>query len=261
MDIISFFRKHLTIAKESCCTTYRHPLFWHFVISVLFHNAYPKKDYRDYSNKKWTEIKQCPELIEIECERQRQKLAKKVLKRYTYIGQETIKRRKNRNKLYSKAFNMGDNCSIGYNVIIRKRHPVGDATIIMGHDVNLSRGVEIDYTGKVEIGNNVNIAQGTIILTHGHDFLGFKKNSDLLSQDIRLFATPLHIEDNVDIGTHCIILPGVSRIGVNAVISAGSVVTKEVPANSVVGGNPAIVLGTFPDEMKLFNAKNIKEND
>jgi maltose O-acetyltransferase len=54
-------------------------------------------------------------------------------------------------------------------------------------------------------------------------------------------ARPVLIEDNVWIGGGAILLPGVN-IGRNAVVGAGAVVTRSVPANTVVAGNPARVL-------------------
>jgi len=54
-------------------------------------------------------------------------------------------------------------------------------------------------------------------------------------------AKPIVIEDNVWLGGGAILLPGV-RIGRNAVVGAGAVVTRSVPANTVVAGNPARVI-------------------
>jgi maltose O-acetyltransferase len=54
-------------------------------------------------------------------------------------------------------------------------------------------------------------------------------------------AKPIMIEDNVWIGGGAILLPGV-RIGRNAVVGAGAVVSRSVPANTVVAGNPARVI-------------------
>ncbi len=54
-------------------------------------------------------------------------------------------------------------------------------------------------------------------------------------------AKPIKIEDNVWIGGGAILLPGV-RVGRNAVVGAGAVVTRNVPANTVVAGNPARVI-------------------
>ena len=54
-------------------------------------------------------------------------------------------------------------------------------------------------------------------------------------------AKPIVIEDNVWLGGGAILLPGV-RVGRNAVVGAGAVVTRSVPANTVVAGNPARVI-------------------
>ena len=59
-----------------------------------------------------------------------------------------------------------------------------------------------------------------------------------------LKTAPIVISDNVWIGMNAVILKGVT-IGENSVVAAGSVVTKNVPANTVVAGNPAVVIKTF----------------
>src|SRR3954451_2927550 len=60
----------------------------------------------------------------------------------------------------------------------------------------------------------------------------------------KLETRPVKISDNVWIGMHAIILKGVT-IGENSVVAAGAVVTKSVPANAVVAGNPAVVVKRF----------------
>ena len=58
---------------------------------------------------------------------------------------------------------------------------------------------------------------------------------------------PVIISNNVWIGMNATILKGVT-IGENSVVAAGAVVTKSVPANVVVGGNPAIIIKEFNDK-------------
>jgi acetyltransferase-like isoleucine patch superfamily enzyme len=60
----------------------------------------------------------------------------------------------------------------------------------------------------------------------------------------KLKTAPVKIADNVWIGMNAIILKGVT-IGENSVVAAGSVVTKSVPPNTVVAGNPALVVKQF----------------
>jgi acetyltransferase-like isoleucine patch superfamily enzyme len=60
----------------------------------------------------------------------------------------------------------------------------------------------------------------------------------------KLKTVPVKICDNVWIGMNAVILKGVT-IGENSVVAAGSVVTKSVPANTVVAGNPAVAVKTF----------------
>ena len=62
----------------------------------------------------------------------------------------------------------------------------------------------------------------------------------------KLMVAPVIIGDNVWIGMNATILKGVT-IGENSVVAAGSVVTKSVPPNTVVAGNPAIPVKTFPN--------------
>lgn len=85
--------------------------------------------------------------------------------------------------------------------------------------------------GGIEIGNNVLIASHTVITSLTHDInADFYKNT--------LIKRKVTIGNNVWIGSGAIILPGV-RISDGAVIGAGSVVTKDVPHNTIVAGVPA----------------------
>ncbi|AXX91792.1 acetyltransferase [Malaciobacter molluscorum LMG 25693] len=99
-----------------------------------------------------------------------------------------------------------------------------------GNNVNLNDTRIIDY-GKVIIGDNVKFSGENLILTSTHDF----KEFDTVNID------NVEIESNVWITYRCIILPGV-KIGENSIIGAGSVVTKNIPANVIAAGNPCKVI-------------------
>ncbi|WP_077306590.1 maltose O-acetyltransferase [Terribacillus halophilus] len=87
-------------------------------------------------------------------------------------------------------------------------------------------------TCEIKIGDNCMLAPGVHIYTATHPLHPVERNSGYE------LGKPVTIGDNVWIGGRAIINPGVT-IGHNAVIASGAVVTKDVPANTVVGGNPA----------------------
>src|SRR5699024_702282 len=98
----------------------------------------------------------------------------------------------------------------------------------------------------VKLNNNISIASGVRFITH--DVFRFILNTKYSSKE-NLFKANLgaiEVMDNVAIGADSIILPNV-RIGPNAIIGAGSVVTKDVPKGKIVAGNPARIIGEFDD--------------
>lgn len=90
----------------------------------------------------------------------------------------------------------------------------------------------------IKIGNHVSISSGTKLLTHDGGGWIFTDEDPTLQR-----FEKIEIKDNCYIGVDCIILPGVV-IGPNSIVGAGSVVTKDVPPNTVVAGNPARVIKT-----------------
>lgn len=106
--------------------------------------------------------------------------------------------------------------------------------VSIGNDTGIGDFVVIWGGGGVEIGEDVLIATHSIIIsqTHGVNAVIFK-NSSILGKII--------IEDNVWIGAGVIVLPNVT-VGRNSVIGAGSIVTQDIPANSIAVGSPAKVV-------------------
>lgn len=112
----------------------------------------------------------------------------------------------------------------------------------IGHRVMItSRKVPL-YPELISIGNNVWLASGVEFITH--DVIHFMLNGIDRRNKYQEKIGCIKIGDNVFIGSGAKIMYDVS-IGSNVVIAAGAVVTHDVPDNSVVGGVPAKVIGSF----------------
>ncbi|MCK4306860.1 transferase [candidate division WOR-3 bacterium] len=125
---------------------------------------------------------------------------------------------------------IGDNVSIGTNTVIEVENKIGSGTRI-----HSSCFLEL-----VEIEENVFIGPGTVFLDDPHPPCP-KYRECLGGAKVKKFAK---------IGGGCIILPGVT-IGEHALVGAGACVTKDVPARTVVIGNPAQVTKRI-DELKCY---------
>ena len=105
--------------------------------------------------------------------------------------------------------------------------------IKIGKNVFINACCRFQDQGGIEIGDGSLIGHNTTIATLNHDFNPDKRAN--------LHPSPVKIGKNVWIGSDCTILPGI-EIGDGAVIGAGSIVTKSVPANSIAVGSPARVI-------------------
>lgn len=127
--------------------------------------------------------------------------------------------------------------SCGRNLQIRPRvHFECIENISVGNNVSFNYNGFINGCGGINIGNNCLFGPGLTIITANHNFQGSKN-----VRSLGHLKKPVFIGNNVWIGSNVIILPGV-RIGDNCVIGAGSIVTKDIPANKVVVGNPAKII-------------------
>jgi acetyltransferase-like isoleucine patch superfamily enzyme len=101
--------------------------------------------------------------------------------------------------------------------------------------------------GPVTIGDHVIIAQNVVIsgLNHGYE------DVNIPIKDQPCTTAEIIIEDECWIGANAVITAGV-RIGKHSVVAGGSVVTKNVPAYSIVGGNPAKVLKQYNPDSGLW---------
>lgn len=125
---------------------------------------------------------------------------------------------------------LGNNVHISQNAFFSCETDFGKLEIC--DDVTLTENCRIDFSGGVKIGKNSLISKNVIIETHDHEFA--PKSEPLYRA--------LVIGENVWIGMNSTILSHVERIGDNAIISAGAIVTKEVPDNCIVAGIPAKII-------------------
>ncbi len=113
-------------------------------------------------------------------------------------------------------------CDLGFN-------------IKLGNNVLINYGCMLQDCGEIVIGDNVMIGPGVKIVTAKHPYEAEKR------RDWSVTCSPIEIKEDVWIGAGAIILSGVT-IGARSIVGAGSVVTKDVPPDTIVAGNPAKII-------------------
>ena len=112
--------------------------------------------------------------------------------------------------------------------------------IIIGEQFYINRYSRIVAHEKIEIGKNVTIGQMVGILDHDHHYTFAGEDMQLKGYD----TAPIKIGNNVWLGDKCTVLKGVT-IGNNVVAGANTLIHKDVPDNSVIGGVPFKILKTL----------------
>ena len=134
--------------------------------------------------------------------------------------------------------NIGNNCIIEQNVYFKHDGIYSEGySINIGDNVYIGSGCEFNIRYKITIGNNSLIASGCRFIDHDHG-MNLKKIMRLQEGS----NAPINIGDDVWIGCNVVVLKGV-EIENGAVIAAGAVVNKLVPAYEVWGGVPAKKIG------------------
>lgn len=126
-------------------------------------------------------------------------------------------------------------CGLGVNIRPRVYFGSGNNISIGDHSM-IGQDSIIGSRADVLIGNDVMMGPEVLIYTTNH---GMEPGLPMRLQPLQ--PAPVHIGNDVWIGARCIILPGVT-IGDGAVLAAGAVITKDVPAYAIVGGVPAKIL-------------------
>lgn len=124
---------------------------------------------------------------------------------------------------------VGKNVNIEHGAMITSLISIGD---------NSGVGINSKMHGRITIGKNVMMGPECIIYTRNH---AFEDITVPMCQQGFQEEKPVEIGDDVWIGGRVIILPGV-HIADGSIIGAGAVVTKDVPAYAIIGGNPGKIL-------------------
>jgi acetyltransferase-like isoleucine patch superfamily enzyme len=148
-------------------------------------------------------------------------------------------------------FDDADQIRILFSELIRKK--VDDSFLLIppfytagGDEIRVGRNVFINQNctfydlGGLDIADDVMIGPNVSIITAGHPLQPSQRRAVTIGK-------PIAIERNVWIAAGATIIGGVT-VGANSVVAAGSVVTKQVPPNSLVGGNPARVIRSIGDD-------------
>ncbi|TWI93813.1 galactoside O-acetyltransferase [Mucilaginibacter frigoritolerans] len=165
-----------------------------------------------------------------------------------------------KNKIY---LNVGDDSILDCKVLFES----DTGEVIVGNRVYIGSS-NIICKSRIEFGDNVFVAWGSYFYDHDSHSIDYRERENDISQQLedyragRFFienknwsvvnTKPIVIGANAWIGMNCHILKGVT-VGEGAIIGAGSVVTRDIPAWTIAGGNPAKVIKEIPDEYRRKN--------
>jgi acetyltransferase-like isoleucine patch superfamily enzyme len=128
----------------------------------------------------------------------------------------------------------------------------------IGRDCRLLADPEVVFGSEpylVTLGDRVSIAADVVFFAHDGGVWVYREQDP----NIDIFM-PIRVGNNVFLGVRCMVMPGVT-IGNNVIVAAGSLVTSDVPDNSIVGGIPARIIGNVQElkqtkEKAFFRIRN-----
>lgn len=119
-------------------------------------------------------------------------------------------------------------------------YTTGGENIKVGRNVFINQNCTMYDLGGIDIGDDVMIGPNVSIITSGHPIEPSQRHTSVI-------AKPIVIKRNVWIAASVTIIGGVT-VGENSILAAGSVVTHDVPPNTLVGGNPARFIRSIGDD-------------
>ena len=108
--------------------------------------------------------------------------------------------------------------------------------------------IDTSHTDMITVEDNVSIASGSRLLCHQRDFSDFCVGDDYMK--LGYVVKPIVLKKGCLVGMESFVMPGVT-IGEGAIVGAGSLVTKDIPAWTIAAGRPAKVLKQIPE--RIFN--------
>lgn len=125
-------------------------------------------------------------------------------------------------------------------ILIPPFYTAGGDEIRIGRNVFINQNCTFYDLGGLDIHDDVMVGPNVNIITSSHALAPSQRRNITIGK-------PIVIEKNVWIAAGATLIGGVT-IGKNSVVAAGAVVTKDVPANSLVGGNPARIIRSISDD-------------
>ena len=134
---------------------------------------------------------------------------------------------------------IGQELDAGFS-LIPPFYTTGGENICIGHNVFINQNCTFYDLGGIDIADDVMIGPNVSLITSGHPIAPSRRRAGVT-------AAPIVIEKNVWICAGATVIGGVT-VGENSVVAAGSIVTNDVPPDTLVGGNPAMFIRSIADE-------------
>lgn len=134
---------------------------------------------------------------------------------------------------------VGERTRIRTGLALEALAPPGTVIIDIGADCHLAANIRIVAVNGVVIEDGVGIAENCFIADTIHDYATVERGAPNWTAGLKL-GSPLVIRSGAWIGTNCVVTGGI-EIGENAIVAPCTVVNRDVPANSLVVGNPSYV--------------------
>ncbi|MEO1591179.1 MAG: acyltransferase [Cyanobacteria bacterium J06632_22] len=144
---------------------------------------------------------------------------------------------------------------LGAGTVLRGGSYLYGGRLTTGQNCQVNRGCYFDFTGPITFEDNVVVGHGVTFVTAEHNIGGPERRAGK-----SIIGRPIVLKSGVWVGANALLLPGVT-VQAGAVIAAGAVVTKSVPANTLVAGIPARIVRALAPELKTELEAKLEANE